>query len=73
MNILTRVIRHFSPGWAASRLRSEMQVQAYEAARPSRIHSAKRESRSANNAVFAAGASIREQARWLDENHDLIT
>lgn len=71
MNFLTRVIRHVSPGWAASRLRSEMQVQAYEAARPSRIHSAKRESRSANNAVFAAGASIREQARWLDENHDL--
>ncbi|NTZ36196.1 phage portal protein [Enterobacter sp. JMULE2] len=71
MNILTRAIRHISPGWAASRLRSEMQVQAYEAAKPSRTHSARRENRSANTAVFAAGASIREQARWLDENHDL--
>ncbi|ELN2578447.1 phage portal protein [Enterobacter kobei] len=71
MNILTRAIRHISPGWAANRLRSEMQVQAYEAAKPSRTHSTRRENRSANTAVFAAGASIREQARWLDENHDL--
>lgn len=71
MNIFTRVIRHISPGWAAQRLRSEMQVQAYEAAKPTRTHAARRESRSANTAIFAAGVSIREQARWLDENHDI--
>ena len=38
----------------------------------SRTHKATREYRSANNAVFAAGKSLREQARWLDENHDIV-
>ncbi len=71
MDLLTKAIRHISPGWAAKRLRASVQINAYEAAKPSRTHAAKRESRSANAAVFGAGASIREQARWLDENHDL--
>lgn len=71
MNLITRAVSLFSPGWAARRLRAELQVQAYEAARPTRTHAARRENRSANTAIFAAGASIREQARWLDENHDI--
>ncbi|MFP2504490.1 phage portal protein [Enterobacteriaceae bacterium RIT711] len=71
MNLITKAVSLFSPGWAARRLRAEIQVQAYEAARPTRTHAARRESRSANTAIFAAGASIREQARWLDENHDI--
>lgn len=71
MNLLTRVIRHFSPGWAVRHLRSEMQVKSYDAAKSSRIHTARRESRGADSAIFAARASIREQVRWLDENHDL--
>jgi lambda family phage portal protein len=71
MNIFTRAIRHVSPGWAAKRLRSEIQIDAYQAAHQTRTYAANRENRSANTAVFAAGASIREQARWLDENHDI--
>lgn len=71
MDLFTRAIRHISPGWAAKRMRSAMQINAYEAALPSRTRAAKRETRSANLAVFAAGASLRDQARWLDENHDV--
>ncbi|MEB8638650.1 phage portal protein [Cronobacter muytjensii] len=71
MKLLTRAISWLSPEWAEKRLRSELRISAYEAARPSRTHAARRESRTANNAVFAAGASLREQARWLDENHDI--
>lgn len=71
MNLLTKAISWVSPGWAARRLRSQLQFNAYEAAMPSRTRQTRRESRGANTAVFAAGASLREQARWLDENHDL--
>lgn len=71
MNLITRAISWVSPGWAARRLRSQLEFRAYEAAMPSRTRAARKESRGANTAVFAAGASLREQARWLDENHDL--
>lgn len=74
MSIIDKAIAQLSPGWALKRTAARMQydaLRAYEAANPSRTHKAKREGRSANNAVFAAGKSLREQARWLDENHDL--
>lgn len=71
MGIFGRALAAISPAWAASRAKSRMQLQAYEAANPSRTHTTKRESRGANTAVFAGGVSLREQARWLDENNDL--
>lgn len=72
MGIFGRALAAISPAWAASRAKSRMQLQAYEAANPSRTYNTKREPRDANTAVFAAGVSLREQARWLDENNDLI-
>ena len=48
------------------------QIKMYEAVMPSRLQKAKREGRSADNALGGAGQSLREQARWLDENHDLV-
>src|SRR5690606_41724458 len=41
--------------------------------RPSRTHKAKGEPHSADLAVQLAGKTLREQARYLDENHDLVT
>lgn len=73
MGIFEKALGAISPGWAASRAKNRMLLKAYEAAHPSRLHKAPRESRSADNAVYAAGTSLREQARWLDENHDLVT
>ncbi|WP_435237474.1 phage portal protein [Psychromonas sp. PT13] len=71
MNLFEKSILAIAPGWASSRSENRHKVRAYEAATPSRVHKAKKESRSANQAVFAAGKSLREQARWLDENHDI--
>lgn len=72
MNWIERGIAALSPGWAAERAKSRNLMNAYEAANPSRLHKAKRSGVSADNAVFAAGVSLREQARWLDENHDIV-
>ncbi|WP_345873165.1 phage portal protein [Shewanella algae] len=74
MSWLNDIIATVSPAWALERAQARLQYQgikAYEAASPSRTHKGKRESRGANAAVFAAGKNLREQARWLDENHDL--
>lgn len=74
MSLLNDAIAVISPKWARNRAVAAMQYQSikgYEAAKPSRTHGAKKESRGANQAVFAAGKSLREQARWLDENHDI--
>lgn len=71
MGILGKMLTALSPGWAANRAKSRMQLRAYEAAMPTRTHTTKREPRDANTAIFSGSVSIREQARWLDENHDL--
>ena len=73
MGIFEKALGAVAPGWAVSRARNRLMLKAYEAANPSRIHKAPRESRSADNAVYAAGTSLREQARFLDENHDIVT
>ncbi|CAM3768517.1 phage portal protein [Rahnella victoriana] len=72
MSLIDDAIGIFSPGWKASRLRSRVAINAYEAALPTRTHRAKRENRNANQLTQFAGRSIREQARWLDNNHDLV-
>ncbi len=74
MGFINDAIAVISPAWAKSRAVAALQYQSlkgYEAAKPSRTHKAKKETRGANQAVFAAGKSLREQARWLDENHDI--
>ncbi|MEG3135516.1 phage portal protein [Rouxiella sp. T17] len=72
MNLIEKSIAIFSPGWAAARARQRSLFNAYEAASPSRLHKAKQSIQSADNAVFSGGVSLREQARWLDENHDIV-
>ncbi|WP_417698085.1 phage portal protein [Psychromonas sp.] len=71
MNLFEKSILALAPGWASSRAENRNKVYAYEAAKPTRTHKANKEQRSANQAVFASGKSLREQARWLDENHDI--
>jgi lambda family phage portal protein len=72
MGLIEKALGAVAPGWALSRAKNRYQLQAYEAANPSRLQKAKREGRSADAAVFSAGVSLREQARWLDENHDIV-
>lgn len=73
MGLYLTLLSHIAPERAVRRVRAQEQIRAYEAARPSRTHAAKRERNSANASVFIAGASLREQARWLDENHDVAS
>jgi lambda family phage portal protein len=73
MNIIDRIMAPFAPNAVAQRLAARQLIQAYEAAKQSRTHKAKGEPHSADLAISLAGRSLREQARWLDENHDLVT
>lgn len=72
MGLIEKTLGIVAPGWALSRAKNRYQLRAYEAANVSRLQKSKREGRSADSAVFAAGVSLREQARWLDENHDIV-
>lgn len=73
MNLLDRLLAPLAPGFVAQRLHHRAVIQAYEAAKPSRTHKAKGDPRSADHALRLAGKSLRDQCRWLDENHDLVT
>lgn len=73
MNFIDRLMAPFAPGAVAQRLAARRLIQAYEAAKPSRTHKAKGEPHSADMAIQLAGKSLRDQSRWLDENHDLVT
>lgn len=72
MGLIDDAIGVISPGWKAARLRARANIYAYEAVMPSRTHRAKRENRNANQLTQFGGRSLREQARWLDCNHDLV-
>ncbi|EEQ5551914.1 phage portal protein, partial [Escherichia coli] len=72
MAIIDDVIGVFSPGWKAARLRSRALIMAYEAVKPTRTHKARRENRSADQLSKYGAVSLREQARFLDINHDLV-
>ncbi|STD29373.1 phage portal protein, lambda family [Edwardsiella tarda] len=72
MNLLDEVIGFLSPAWKLSRLSARYAIRAFEAVTPTGTHRARREGRSADQLVQFAGRSLREQARWLDNNHDLV-
>lgn len=44
----------------------------YESVRPSRTNDTKRSTGDANQSIHKAGKTLREQARHLEENHDLV-
>jgi lambda family phage portal protein len=71
MNNIDRIIEYISPDWATSRAKARFNLRAYEAAKPSRLHKLHTDRGSADSVVGIAGDSLRIQARFLDENHDL--
>lgn len=72
-----RLLIRVAPGWAAARARSRVQVQAYtqayEAAEKSHLRRQAREFGSGNAVVAMTGTQMRNQARHLDRNHDIIS
>lgn len=73
MNILDKILEPFAPATVARRVAARNVIQAYEAANPTRLHRARSETRSADRAVGASAKSLRDQARKLDEDHDIVT
>ena len=71
MNRVDKIIEYISPNWAASRIRARFTLRAYEAAKPSRLHQKHTDRGNGDASVGLAGANLRMQARYLDENHDL--
>lgn len=72
-NRLEKAIAYVSPSWAMRRESARHVIRAYEAAKPTRTFKPKREANAADVSVQIAGKSLREQARWLDNNHDIVT
>jgi len=70
-NWLDTAIAAVSPGWALKRAHARRVLSYYEAAKPSTTRKARRETGSGDTAVLRAGKSLREQARHLEQNHDL--
>lgn len=71
VSLLDRAILAVAPGWARRRARDRAWVAYYESATPSRARPGRRESGSGNAAIQRAGKLLREQARHLEQNHDL--
>ncbi len=73
---IDRVLMQIAPGWAASRAHNRVRAvayrQAYEAAEKTHLRSQQREMGSANAIVSMTGTTLRNQARHLDRNHDII-
>lgn len=66
-----------APSWAAARARSRVRAlayrQAYEAAEANHLRPHAREQGSGNAIVSMTGTALRNQARHLDRNHDIIS
>jgi lambda family phage portal protein len=74
MNLIDRMIATLAPQAAVKRLQARRAISilaSYEAATPSRLRKFSRETRSGESLARTQTASIRQQARDLDRNHDL--
>ena len=74
---IDRGLLHVAPGWAASRAQNRIRAvayrQAYEAAEKTHLRQHAREFGSGNNIVSMTGTALRNQARHLDRNHDIVS
>lgn len=71
------LIAAVSPGWAAARARNRLRVlayqSAYDAAAVSHLRKQSKDAGSGNNVINMTGVALRNQARHLDRNHDIIS
>lgn len=73
MSLIDKALEPFAPQWVAARMGARNVIKAYEAAKPTRTFKPKGQNKSADMSIQLAGKSLREQARYLDENHDIVT
>ena len=72
MSLLEKSIRRLSPRWALQREQARYAIKAYEAAKPSRLHEARKETGNINRIIGSQGKSLRDQARYLEQNSDIV-
>lgn len=70
-NLVDSIVSWFSPVAGVKREQARRALAYYEAARTNKQRKQRRETTSGSAAVRTAGTSLREQARHLDQNHDL--
>ena len=70
-NLLDKAIEWISPRAAVRRAHAREVLSYYEAASPQRLRKGRRETGSGNSATLRAGASLRQQARHLEQNYDI--
>ncbi|HCZ49105.1 MAG TPA: phage portal protein [Gammaproteobacteria bacterium] len=74
---IERGLLQVAPGWAAARAQQRMRAvayrQAYEAADKTHLRQHAREYGSGNAIVSLTGTALRNQARHLDRNHDIVS
>jgi lambda family phage portal protein len=71
MKWLDSVIASISPERAVRRMQARRVLAAYEAAKPTTLRKQSRDAGSGDRWVSQAGPNLRNQARFLDANHDL--
>lgn len=71
MNLLDQIIGLVAPRAALRRAQARHVLAYYEAAEPSRLRKGRTAPGSANLSVAKGARNLREQARYLEQNHDL--
>lgn len=73
LNPIDKIIAFFDPKDALERAQARRALSYYEATKADRLRKRKRESGGPNTANQNAVRPMREQARFMDENHDLAS
>lgn len=71
-NVLEKSIATISPKWAANRAKARLQIKAYEGAQIDRLHPSKRDKGSGDAVMSYSAYNMRNKARDMDRNNDLI-
>lgn len=67
-----QVVDTLDPVLGEKRRAARQRVGQFEAAKTTRLTNVKRSTQSGDGLIELAGKSLRERARWLDENHDVF-
>lgn len=73
MSAIDRIVAWFDPIAGLRRQSARAALAKYEAAEPSRLRKFYRETATANQLVRKGAKPLRDQARHLDRNHDIVT
>jgi len=71
LSLLDSIISSISPEKGVKRAHARRVLAAYEAAKPTVLRKQSRDAGSGDSWISQAGPNLRNQARFLDANHDI--